>query len=302
MDRLLIGAIEKLVYWDGERADVVYETTEPFVPLTTGPFDGLTTGRIFGVTWDREHIFVVTSQHLGQVVVFDGQWREVGVIPFGDGVRDPHPHQALWWAGTLYIALTGYHAIACYDGEKTTVEWPGRFCDKDGSDPHVNSIWSDGQSLYVVEHWRDKLPKKVRRFDLNWTLQETWLLGEEAFGGQNHHGIHNVYVEDGYLYTLAPRQAIGLCLETGETETVAGALPGYYLRGLARTEDAFYVGMSLNRRVRKERAKGDAAVMVLDGQWQERGIITLQDVGQIHEVRALRGDRAHNGIDCPFRG
>ncbi|NIP85355.1 MAG: hypothetical protein GTO03_07255 [Planctomycetales bacterium] len=77
---------------------------------------------------------------------------------------------------------------------------------------------------------------------------------------------------------------------------------GPYLRGLART-DRFYVGVSrCGERAERHGPENDSAVLVLDDDLVEVGRIELQGTGQLCEVRALDGDRAHNRLPCPFRG
>lgn len=286
MDRLLIGVMGKVIYWDGEQANTVFKTQGK---------------RVYGITWNREHIFVAVGRRRGEILVFDGQWKSQGAIPLYDGPRDAH--QMLWWDRTLYIAEPGREAIAYYrDGETKRIGWQGRFCGE-REKPHVNSVWCDGQRFYVTEHWRRLLPKKIRILDLEWRPQGVLVIGEEILGNGPDNGIHNAYVENGWLYTLGPGRLIQLSLSSGEViaHQIEGPWP-FYLRGLARTEDAFYVGMSQFSRVRIARAKGKSAFAVLNNALEVRKIVTLKDTGQVHEIRALAGDRAHNGIKCPFEG
>jgi hypothetical protein len=60
--------------------------------------------------------------------------------------------------------------------------------------------------------------------------------------------------------------------------------------------------MSQFESIRTARVKGESAFAVLDDALEVTEVVKLKDAGQIHEIRALSGDRAHNGIECPFRG
>lgn len=286
MDRLLIGVMGRLIYWDGKRANTVFEAHGK---------------RIYGITWDKEHILIAVGRKGGEILVFDGEWRRQGVIQLDHYLQDAH--QILWWKGTLYIVESGCETVLCYRDRKVKrVGWMQCFYERPKK-PHINSIWCDGKRFYVVEHWRQQLPKKVRILDLKWQSQDVLMIGKEIFGNEPDNGIHNVYIENGWLYTLGPGRLIQLDLSSGETSVhqMEGPWP-YYLRGLARTDGAFYVGMSQFARVRSARTKGESAFAVLDDALKVRDMVTLKDTGPMHEIRALVGDRAHNGIECPFRG
>jgi hypothetical protein len=287
VDRLLIGAMGKVIYWDGAQAHTVFDAQGE---------------RAYGITWDEDRIFVAVGRKKGKILIFDGQWRMQGEVQVYDGSRDTH--QMLWWKGTLYIAEPGREAIIRYkDGKTDRIGWQQRFCER-REKPHVNSIWCDGIRFYVVEHWRRQLPKKVQVLDLNWKPLGALVIDGEVLSGSPSNGIHNVYVEDGHLYTLGPGRLIRLNLESDEASAhqIEWSPWPYYLRGLARTDDAFYVGMSQFESVRTARARGQSAFAVMDDALDVVEVVMLRGAGQIHEIRALSGDRAHNGIDCPFRG
>lgn len=284
MEPLLLSTMGKLIYWDGEKANTVYKTQ----------------GRIYGITWNQEHLFIIAGRKNENILVFDKQLKMQNTIQCTDGMRDAH--QALWLKGTLYIMDTGRESII-YHAEKTNrIRWPGRFCEKHEK-PHINSIWYNKQQFYIVEHWRKRLPKKIRILDLNWQTVNVLTLGRNVFKSEEALGIHNVYVENDYLYTLGPEVIIKISLQDGSiyTQQVKSPWP-CYVRGLARTDNEFYLGLSKFHYIRDKRIKGDSAFMVLDNNLQIKETIILKDAGQVYEIRALKGDRAHNGIDCPFQG
>jgi len=277
IEPLLIAGYDKIFHWDGQGLDVLLETQ----------------GRAGGLTWSDEHLYVVDGY---SIVAYDADlW--LGGLRTLERDPDPQIHQLYWWGGTLYAVLSGTHAVGWWrEWEQGRIEWPGRYCEK-GDDPRMNSIWCDGDRFYVVEHWRDELPKVIRTFDLGWHPHDVVHVGAEAFDVR-WNGLHNVYAEAGALYTLGPQRILRI---TGPSTRITQMSPRHYLRGLARTDKAFYVGLSLYRPAREDRTSGDGMVWALDDNLQKVDELVIPGAGQIHEVRALVGDRAHNGLQCPIR-
>ena len=71
-----------------------------------------------------------------------------------------------------------------------------------------------------------------------------------------------------------------------------------YFRGLARTKDRFYIGVS-HFSPREKRVEGGSAILVMDSDLNQLGFVQLEGTGQLCEIRALEGDKAHNGTNCP---
>lgn len=282
-DKLLIASFEKLIYWNGKHTEIILDLPE----------------RIYSVTWNQDYIFVITGKN---ILIFDRLWQQQNTISFIRDGKDAHPHQALWHNG-LHVVLSGYHSINHYIDTYTSItEWPGKYC-IEGTDPHLNSVWYNHYCFYVVEHWRDQLPKRVSVFNSDWIYLSSFWIGKEAFGDR-WNGIHNVYIENGLLYTLGPRRIIIKYLLSSHKVGIKTGfdIPWlFYFRGLARTNKAFYVGVSQHNKC-KLRSKGDSAILVLDDALKQQDLIILNDTGQIHDVRALTDDKAHNGISCPFKG
>ena len=83
-------------------------------------------------------------------------------------------------------------------------------------------------------------------------------------------------------------------------------LPGivkyqHYLRGLARTDGLWLIGVS-QAASREDRQYGPSSVLVLDDDFKEVYRINLdQRFGQLMEIRLLSSpDYAHNGVRCPL--
>jgi len=280
-DSLLVATYQKLIYYDGKQCNVILNNPD----------------NIYSITWNQENIFVITGKH---ILVYDDIWQLQETISFWDTGLDPHPHQAIWHNG-LFIVLSGYNYIAHYVGAYTSIiEWLGKYC-KSNDDPHINSIWYSNHRFFVVEHWRDKLPKKIRIFDEMWKWQCAIDVTKELFDDR-WNGIHNVYVENEKMYTLGPRRIITLGKQQDTVKTDFDIPWQFYFRGLARTDNHFYVGVSKHNKLRENRASGESAILVLDDNLNQENLIILNDTGQVHDVRAMVDDKAHNGIDCPFKG
>jgi len=266
--------------------DLLVATVNGLFLVQDGLVWQLAEGDHYGLTWDRQRLYAAYRKG-ARIRSWDGQgeWQIVE-CPH----RQNDVHQILWWDGVLYVAHSGADQIDAWDGAEWQTLWQGT---GDGRE-HVNSIWYGFDRFWVVEHRFGREPARVRMYDAGFGLVKT----HEFYDLAHDHncGLHNVYLEDGRLYTLSVDRMIIRDLIDG----VEGTWKlGGYLRGLARTENHWYVGQSRISE-RDHRAKGDAEVLVLDGRFHVLTGISIRDAGQIHDIRALKGDRAHNGLDCPL--
>jgi hypothetical protein len=198
------------------------------------------------------------------------------------------PHQIFWHDNNLYITEAGGADRVSVWGEGELVT---RYSGQSGS--HINSIWRSDQAWYVVEHRWHKKPKYIQSFSLGFRPEHRY---EIDLVGAEMPGIHNVYAEDGWLYTLSAGAMLKKETAGSPTRTVFATDSSCYLRGLARTEDLWYVGVS-DHADRKDRSRGDSSIFVLDNGIRVVSRIHLGGTGQLCDIRALEGDRAHNGID-----
>ena len=210
----------------------------------------------------------------------------------------------------MLIANTFYNKIAAWDRwDKTRTAWFNgtvRIADDPETDDHVNSIWYDKKHYYVCEHLFG--PSRIRILDFGWNPVNNWQIGNEAL---------NIYVEDGVVYVCDSAHGAVLArdLKTGKETSVCIAdkldwiskpverfIHIAYTRGLARTENRFYIGCSAFT-PRGERIKGQSAVAILDSDLNYIDKIILEDTGGLGDIRVVDGiDRAHNGFYCPWDG
>jgi hypothetical protein len=261
-------------------------------------------GLYYGITWDEERLYLVArGAPPERVLVFDRDFRPLDPPPFKMGGE---PHQCLWLDGTLYVTDTTNNRVLSWDGKCIeTVFFVDAPYKKEPE--HLNSIWSDGDLIYVLAHRKERRPKRVYVLDREFALLDILPMDFHCLAaGAMSNGLHNVYVENGRLYTLGPSVVLALDLVKGKTDVKQ--LPTvepfkHYLRGLARTEELFYIGVS-NVAARPGRDYGSARILIQERMNSNRlaGEIVLDErCGQVLEIRALdEPDLAHNGVTCPL--
>jgi len=239
------------------------------------------TAHYHGVTWDDDRVYVTGSKKTRYGIhVFDHGLKEIDWI-----VGELYELHQIFWQGKLYVINTGLNRVEVWDGSWNSVAFNPSPCDVD----HLNGIWSDGERFYISEfRHRPDGPSAVRVTDLDLNLLETRKVGDP---------IHNVYVEDGNVYTLVNRDPAGIYVND---ERVTFGMEGdQMLRGLARGEDHWYIGLSRWETERDKRHVGHAIVLVMDNEFKEVDRIVMPDMGPVCDIRLLEGDRAHNGLPFP---
>jgi hypothetical protein len=283
-ERLLVATRNKLIVWDG-RPKTILEKQKYYVYH-----------HFYGITWNEGNIYVShrLNKENGVIQVFDREFNWVKKLEF-DNLHSPH--QILWRDGKLYITDAYNSQVIIWGGRKT------RYI-KVGSDDHPNSVWCDGKMFYVLEHRGARMPKGVQIFDLNFNkLGRADLPGEALVkGGETIHGAHNVYIENGLLYIFGAGALVRYNISRGGHDRIVchKMMADYYPRGLARTSDRFYIGLS-EVKSRGERDKGDSFILVNDNNFKNLDVLRLRDTGALHEIRAIDNvDLAHNSLRCPL--
>jgi hypothetical protein len=288
MTRLLISTYKRLILWDGQ-AHTAHEG-----------YSHKKYHNFFGITWNEDEIYLAEGGHAGHSCyhIFDGNLKHKGKLPIGKGIGDPH--QVYWWDGNLYVASAWQDTIFIWDGEAIRrVYWK-----KVGEDnQHVNSVWCDGEHFYVVEHRKRVMPKRVQVFNMDFEPLHKIVIPDDSFMKITPHGIHNVYIESGILYTCSPKAFVWYDIASGESEPVQPSpwvRAAHYVRGLARVPGKWFIGLS-EAKVRSERGEGDSAVLVLNDDLEKIDLLPLEDTGGLNDIRAIDGlDLAHNKVRCPY--
>lgn len=272
--KLLISTMTNFILWDGEPHYLLDGTLE----------EGK--AHYNGITWDDKFLYVSGALDFDYVIyVLNPRTFEIAGILSG---QLHEIHQVLSINGHLYVVNTGKNRVEVFaNGQWANVSWRPSSCDID----HLNGIWYHGEHFYISE-FRHKStgPSVIRVCDQKLTLLEDVEIGLP---------IHNVYRENGSFYTLVSREA-GL-VEKRDNGLINHRLPqlqGMLLRGLARSEDQWFVGASRWETHRDRRHVGDAIICILNNEFAEVGRIEIKDAGPVCDVRLIEpADKSHNGLE-----
>lgn len=247
--------------------------------LATGVARVVDTGRglYYGIGYSDEALFVGArhgfvadkedrSREDGSILVYDYdlQLREVLKAPFP--LRDIH--QIAFHAGRLWVACSYDDLIAIYDGRHWERWYPALQDDAQPDRYHFNSIFFDGDELYLLAHQYG--PSAAWRCDARTlTVLEKIPLGEKA---------HNLWKLAGVLHACS--SGSGAIESAGGWRLSVGAFP----RGVAITEDLILVGLS-EVAERQRRGLTTGSVRVFDREWNLLRDIRLPGHGLVLEIR-----------------
>ncbi len=291
-ERLLITTRNRVILWDNG-------------PKTVYVDEGVTKDNryhdFYGITWDEKFICITerTLRH-AEILIFNGELKlEVkGLLT----IEIFDAHQIFYKNNKLYVTNPRKNEIVIKEENDEgklvcrAVSW------KEPEDTylHLNSIWCDGQRFYVVEHRKKKQPKRIKILDLDFNPLGEIDISPESPQSVQLRGLHNIYIESSFLYTCSPEGLLQVDLLAKNSKNVVRSPKGLYMRGLARTKDYFFLGLS-EMKGRGERDGGDSAVLVVDNQFKLVAKLFLRDTGGLHDIRAVDSlDLAHNGIKCPI--
>jgi len=273
MNNLLIGTRNALVCWDGQKT-IVSE------------------GNYYGITWGSDYVYCSRNplhNPISLIDVFDKN------LNFMKTLNIPAPlnnvHQILMINENLYITYTQKDTLTIFNKKNIRhLNWTGFEDDK----YHLNSIWAKDNKIYVVESGLggETRPPTVQVLDKAHNP-----ISRIAIPDAIH--IHNVYIENNYLYCCGKYGLIQYNLETNKTLIIdlRRDKENGFFRGLARTDDYWYIGES-QILPRERRDYGDADILVLNNDFRIVDIIMLKDTGQVQDFRVTdEMDLAHNGID-----
>lgn len=277
-------------------------------------------GAYYGITWNDDTLWAIAracepyrmialKPDLCECLDFEGL--DLGA-PDGDSGG---PHQIHYHPehDLLYIADGWNDQVAAYDpdsGVQENLHWPTIGPHK----LHINSVWWDFRGMWIVEHRYGDLPKVIRcieGYDEHNQKAAYFFDLPELAAGPLQQGLHNVYVENGTLFTLGPAQVITMGMRDLQTRIWSlwdHVRPGeHYLRGLARQRDQWLPGLSRwiigrsNAQSKEDRGFGQSTVLILDESLKVMGELDLPETwGQINEIRLFDKDMSHNSLRCPI--
>jgi hypothetical protein len=254
----------------------------------------------WGISWSKEEVFVAIEDS----ILFLSKENTVTQLVSDVEFRDIH--QILFVDGFLYVTNTKNNTINridLFDEKIKKIDW---ICDnvkigeKIGN--HVNSIYCHDNHFYVCFHNWGLRPAEIRKYDKNFDLCEIY----KGIGFQNH----NIHIENNTLYSLNSqgKNLIKLDLKTKRVkfkkiDTCLYGIPEScsYGRGLARTENNFFIGLS--KEAVRDKRNDLAWIIALDNNLNYVDKLCLPEECQLKDIRVIsEPDYAHNGIPFPIKG
>lgn len=249
-------------------------------------------GLYYGITGDDEQYYVAARWNIPwvlpskiqrpRILVFDRalQLKETWEFPLKAGGL----HQILELDGRLYCSCSQDDRYLIREDGEWSAWYPSpnpRHHDRDTH--HFNSIWIDGDRLFIVAH--NKGPSDVWEF----TYPQRELVSKHRVA----ECAHNVWKEDG---VLAVCNSGGARIETVEGRVLCET--GGFPRGALIGPDVNVIGISKRARdAVRWKMKGKIQLYTKD--WQLRKEIALGRCGQVHEIRSLGPDLAHKQLPPP---
>lgn len=250
-------------------------------------------GLYYGITWSKDVLYIgyrgSQGHNIPEIVLLDKDYNEIGKAPG----QYNEIHQILYVQDKLYVTATMDNAVDVVEGDKRyRVNWTDVDYDRD----HINSLHWDGENFWACYHnlcgkKGPEVRSKVVRLD-----KELSRVEEEFSVGKN---IHNVFVDDKYLYTCGSSSGslIRMDRKTGEEKR---AYLGDWVRGLAVTDDYLLVGSSI-KGPRELRLGGDLKAHLIDRKTME--VVDermFEDFGAVFSIRIIgERDYAHTETPCP---
>lgn len=280
MNKILITTMLKFVLWDGSKAHILHEGD-----LSLGD------ARYYGITWDKDNVYVAATINTKYLIrAFTRDFVSKGILPDVD-LHDTH--QIFWYDDRLYVTNTGLNRIEIWNDVKwSNHAWNRSTCDID----HINGVWVDTLGSFYFSEFgnrgEDKKPSKIRVCNFNLETIREINMGD---------GIYNVYSDLTGIYTLASKKTPRI-IRTSHSLNIYGFNPlpvaGGLIRGLARTKDYWYIGVSHWETERDKRHIGDTIILQLDNYFREVDRITIPNFGPVCDIRVIdEPDLAHNGIE-----
>lgn len=252
--------------------------------------------RIYGLTWDNENIYVGgynPQKKNDNVRIFDKFFN------FKNFLKMPHPlkgcHQIFYYINKLYVMNTDSNSIDVLNVENNN--WKRRGWTGSANHTHINSIWSDGKHIYVCEHNGRKPPSRIVQKGMNFG-KDLDIISKAGLQ------IHNVYIEDGFIFTC---NSANFCLTKIDMKSKkqimhkridAFGSDEWFTRGLCRFGEYWAIGLSFPVKNRADRADAHkGGIAILNNKFEVVEQIPIFNRGQIHEIRAFKDDKCHNGIN-----
>jgi hypothetical protein len=269
-------------------------------------------GFFYGITWDEKNIYIAQrfSELKVDLLILDKSFNieKRHVLP-----KVGATHQILYnkEQNLLVITNTRYNKLCIFYLNNNEIkdicwnEWNkknGQLFPNNVGTPdfnHINSVWHDGQFFWVCEHnggGKIAHPSYIKKLDKDFEIIEQKQIGKK---------IHNVYVEDDFLYVCnsSNHSLIKYDLKQNKItmEKNFGIGISKFIRGLSRTKDGFLIGLS-NLGNRNARHKSEYGyILKLDDNFNVLEEVKIKikhkSIGQLFDIRNISDiDKSHNNI------
>lgn len=244
----------------------------------------------FGITWNNKNILIAKSNQIisfNKSIKFDGTY--LTGLPLAI-------HQILFIDNSLWMVSPRTNCLIKHNVYSNTLEYfyDGKFKDHphDGDTNHLNSILIQNNKMYVAAHNMGKTS-----FITVYSYPDFNKLFVYDIGRH----IHNLYVENDIVFTLDSFGSRCIVSTDGKSIPVLREIDQFYIRGLAVTEDHFFVGcFHCNTLDREERMKNDSFISIVNKKTLNVDCrIYLPKSGDINDIRILDAYDYSHGI-LPF--
>lgn len=254
-------------------------------------------GLYYGITWNEHNIYIYrrnkkSEGNNGEIAIFSKDLKQIGVIEY----ELPHAHQILYYDKFLYITELVTNSVIKINVENSDYEiknWTGLYTDIN----HINSMWKDINSFWVIYHnltntqGSEFSNSQIVELDNKLeNVKRTITVGK---------GIHNITRIDNKLYFCNSDASTISVYDLKKNGIMKENNLKRWTRGLGINRDKIVVGTSPTCEERDAREQGNAEIYLLNrADLSILSRLIIPNEGSVYEIRLLKNDYAHNGLDC----
>lgn len=270
------------------KANVLVSTSCSFmiVNLYSGEYEVTESdnGVYYGITYSQNEIYVAARKGYeeerevqdGEIIMYDFNKQRIGKLKAPFPLRDIHQIQS--YNSLLWVTCSFDNKVAIYDGKKWHEWFPNP--DKKYDSNHFNSIYFEGDYIYLVAHNIHRKSEVWKFFISQENYCNGFNVSDIKFIEKTRLGTwsHNIWLTDDDLYTCSSGE-----LAIASKNKFFLKL-GKFTRGLAVTDELIIVGLS-ELSERKQRCFSTSYIAVFDRKWNLINGLIMPEQGVINELR-----------------
>lgn len=248
---------------------------------------------LYGLTWNKEAIFISCYKYIRKLS-FD--FKQL----YKRQLDNYDYHQCLFANESFYVCNTRDNHVW-----ETETDDLMRTVDRyvfEGSNKHLNSLFFEDGYFYACLHGNcrtesckatEERHSTIVKLDDKFNIVKQW--------SKTGCGSHNVYVEDGKIYTLNSTFGSMTVIDAENDDRIVIDFNKIFKkevfpRGIARNKEHFYIGLS-EVAERDRRDKICSSIVALDNDLNYVGCYNIPEFHHIRDVRLCNQiDFAHNQI------